>query len=198
MLFSLIISFFLATAAMASCSTPATWGNCQCPEDMAQGIYQLVTRFTGPAIIEKILLIVVDDICAGKTPAQIKTDLIMSAPTELPPSQTASLLGMRNDLGECLKPLGSSEQQLIDKVGGPLIEFLNGPYNQLKGVAESEKKSGKTCTDARAAILKAGCKMVKPEMIANIFKLCKAKISPDEWRCAKTSTPNLILWDKYD
>ncbi|RCN36939.1 hypothetical protein ANCCAN_17180 [Ancylostoma caninum] len=121
MLFSLIISCSLAAAAMTSCSTPATWGNCQCPEDMAQGIYQLVTRFTGPAIIEK-----------------------------------------------------------------------------LKAVAESEKKSGKTCTDARAAILKAGCKMVKPEMIANIFKLCKAKISVDEWRCAKTSTPNLILWDKYD
>ncbi|KAL6743793.1 hypothetical protein Aduo_016792 [Ancylostoma duodenale] len=165
---------------------------------MAQGIFQLVTRFTGPPVIQKILLIVVDDICAGKTPAQIKEDLIMSAPTQLPPSQTASLLGMKNDLAKCLKPLGSSEQQLIDKFGGPLIELLNGPYKQLKTVAENEKKSGKTCKDARAAILKAGCKMVKPEMIASIFKVCKTKMSADEWRCAKKSAPNLILWDKYD
>ncbi|EYB96808.1 hypothetical protein Y032_0147g2620 [Ancylostoma ceylanicum] len=198
MLFALIMLCSLATVTNASCGAPATWRNCQCPEDMAQGIFQLVTRFMGPPVIEKILLIAVDDICAGKTPSQIKTDLIMSAPTQLPTSQTVSLLGMRNDLGKCLKPFGSSEQQLIDKLSGPLIELLNGPYKELKAVAESEKKSGKSCKDARAAILKAGCKMVRTEMIVSLFKVCKTKMSADEWRCAKMSTPNLILWDKYD
>lgn len=59
------------------------------------------------------------------------TDLISSAPSQLSSSQTASLLGMKNNLAKCLKPLGSSEQQLTEKLSGPLTEVLSSPYKEV-------------------------------------------------------------------
>ncbi|KAL6743794.1 hypothetical protein Aduo_016793 [Ancylostoma duodenale] len=165
-----------------TCGTYVTWRHCQCPEDASFGIFQYLTRFTTLAVIQKILVAAADGICEGKPFAEIKTDMVQTALTQLPASHNASLQRMSNNFAKCLESFKSSEQHLVQKLRGPLTKLLDGPFKKLKTVAENEKKSGKSCEDARPAILMAGCKLINYMLILDVFKVCKKKMTGDEWK----------------
>ncbi|KAL6726083.1 hypothetical protein Aduo_008090 [Ancylostoma duodenale] len=114
---------------LATCTASTDWTTCQCAiEDGPKGAFQLVTGFFSLKILKQFIDVAAEDICNEKTMTQIKDDILKAIPSKLTPSQLAEFTSAKKELDNCLKPLGSSVDKVIDKASTPLSSYLNRRY----------------------------------------------------------------------
>ncbi|KAL6726082.1 hypothetical protein Aduo_008089 [Ancylostoma duodenale] len=179
MLLVILLLSFVATCS-ATCKASKDWKTCACPvEDGPMGAFQLITGYFEPKLIDVAL----EDICNQKTMKQIKDDIIKAIPMKLSVSQMSEFTTIKKQVDNCLKPLGSSIDKVMDRAGTPLSAYLNKDYNKLKKFgADTTKKTGKKCNAILADMYKEACPILREQYVKKGVQAVKPKLTAQEWK----------------
>ncbi|EYC39877.1 hypothetical protein Y032_0638g980 [Ancylostoma ceylanicum] len=129
---------------------------------------------------------------------QIKDDILKAIPSKLSPSQLAEFTSSKKELDNCLKPLGSSVDKVIDKASTPLSAYLNNDYTKLKKfAADTTKKTGKKCNATLEEMYKQACPLLKEDYVRKGVQAVKPKLTAQEWKCLQDKGAKLFRWNRY-